>query len=79
MLHFNEDQIKEFETLFGLKRVATIPVRDGRINPGDMVWWRGSAGPEHVKSDSASHAYNISQYPGAYQITKPVMRVEYLD
>ena len=47
MSHFNEEQLKELECIFGLTRVVTIntlPVRDGIVTKEDIVWWRCDRG-----------------------------------
>lgn len=79
MPQFTEEQLKELEQVFDLKRKATIKVRDGYVCPDDMVWWRGEGACEHVKANDPSHARNIQKYPNRYQICKPRMRVEYMD
>lgn len=79
MSNFTEEQLAELEVVFGIKRQDSLPVRDGRVTRDSMVWWRASKGPEQVQADSGTHWWNISQYPGVYQIEKPAYRVEYLD
>lgn len=79
MSQFTEEQLKELETVFGLKREESLPVRDGRVTRDSMVWWRGAKGPEQVRADSGTHWHNISAYPDVYQLAQPVYRVEYFD
>jgi hypothetical protein len=81
MTAFTKEQLQYLETVYGLVVVAeTLPVRDGVVKKGDMVWWRGINGPEHVVAgDAGGHWYNIETYPHAYQITPPRTKVEYLD
>jgi len=78
--HFTDEQIAELEVIFNLRRVdETLPVRDGSIKKGDMVWWRAARGPEYVKSDNECHWHNIRTYPDVYQINKPRISVSYED
>mgnify|MGYP003704730565 CR=1 FL=1 len=76
--HFTDEQLAEIGKHFGLKPVAErLPVRDGFIHKGDLVWWRAMEGPEHVRSDSYDHWDNIRQHPECYQITRPTLK--YMD
>ena len=80
MPHFSEEQLSELETIFGLKRVEeTLPVRDGVVSKGSMVWWRCNYGPEHVLASQSCHWENIRKYPQAYQLQKPQVQVIYKD
>lgn len=53
-------------------------VRDGYVDEGDKIWWRGENGPERVIVDKG-HIRNIRDYPDVYQISAPRTKVEYLD
>ena len=44
-----------------------------------MVWWRCEEGPILVKAGGAADWDNIKNYPSAYQLKKPNVRVEYKD
>lgn len=81
MPHFTEEQLQELETVFALKRVESLPVRDGRVTKSCDVWWRSVAGPERVRAGITVHWENIRLYPDAYQIAKPKtnIKVTYLD
>ncbi|MNK29184.1 hypothetical protein D3C87_475750 [compost metagenome] len=81
MAHFNEEQLRELETVFGLVRAKdTLPIKDGVIARGDKVWWRGECGPEHLTADDTSGNWdNIKAYPDIYSHKRPYFRVEYLD
>ena len=75
MAHFTEEQLKELETLFGLKRMEedVLPVRDGYVNKNSMVWWRKETGPIHAEAGSPDHWANIKSFPNAYQLKKPTI------
>jgi hypothetical protein len=74
---FSEEQLKELEQIFDLKRKKTIQVRDGFVELNDTVWWRCKDGPSEVKvSDDID---NIRRYPQHYQIAQPTTKIEYLD
>ena len=78
MPKFNEEQIKELETIFGLVRVEnTLPIKDGRTTKSMMVWWHNYMGPKHIKAEE--HWDNIEGFPMFYSIKEPNIRVEYLD
>ena len=72
MSRFTEEQLKELETIFGLKREEeTLPVRDGVVTKDTLVWWKGHQGLEHV---FASNGWdNIKEHPQLYQLKKPVV------
>ena len=76
MSHFNEEQLKELECIFGLTRVVTIntlPVRDGIVTKEDIVWWRCDEGAEQVKAKD--HWDNIKRWPFGYQRKQPVVKL----
>ncbi len=76
MSHFNEEQLKELECIFGLTRVVTIntlPVRDGIVTKEDIVWWRCDEGAKQVKAKD--HWYNIKGWPSGYQRKQPVVKL----
>ena len=76
MSHFNEEQLKELECIFGLTRVVTIntlPVRDGIVTKEDIVWWRGDEGAEQV--GAKDHWDNIKRWPFLYQRKQPVVKL----
>lgn len=75
MPHFTEEQLKELEQVFDLKRINTLPVRDGRVRPTDQVWWRGAHGPELVSAEV--HWTNIEDYPDTYSRARP--KITYQD
>ena len=79
MSRFTEEQLKELETIFGLKREEeTLPVRDGVVTKDTLVWWKGQQGLEHVLA--SNHWYNIQEHPQVYQLEKPnVVQVIYSD
>jgi hypothetical protein len=77
--HFTEEQLKELETVFGIKRGKTLPVRDGVVTKESMVWWRCSDGPQHVLAGSETHWENIHDFPNAYQLAEPDVKIQYLD
>lgn len=79
MAHFNEEQLKELEQVFGLTRAEeTLPIRDGWVKKTDKVWWRCSTGPEMV--EASEHWDNIKSYPRLYQFPKPIVDgVKYVD
>jgi hypothetical protein len=80
MSQFTEEQLKELETLFGLKRREDIlPVRDGVVSQDTMVWWRGNIGPKLVNANSGTHWNNIKEFPHLYQLAKPHTKLEYVD
>ena len=73
MSHFTEEQLKELETVFGIKRAQeTLPVRDGVVTKDTMVWWRGDRKCEHV--NAGGDWDNIKGYPDAYQLEEPHVR-----
>lgn len=79
MTHFNEGQLRELETIFGLKRdKETLAVRDGVVVRGELIWWRSKDGPKHVVADG-SHWINMSGFPDMYQLKQPRFYVEYID
>jgi hypothetical protein len=64
MNYFSEEEIKELETIFGLKRKIVderLPVRDGYVTKNLMVWWRNIDGPQLVLA--GSHWGNIESFP----------------
>ena len=76
MSHFNEEQLKELERIFGLTRVVTIntlPVRDGIVTKEDIVWWRGDEGAEQVRAED--HWDHIKIWPFLYQRKQPVVKL----
>lgn len=77
-MQFNEAQLKELETVFGLTRVETLPIRDGVVARNASVWWRGASGPERVTAN-ASHWTNIKEFPSLYQHSEPKHKVTYVD
>lgn len=77
MPQFTEEQLKELEEVFDMKRKKTIKVRDGFVHYGDTVWWRGKDGP--IKVNVGMDIQNILKYPQHYQIAEPSTKVEYLD
>lgn len=79
MPHFTEEQLNELATVFGLTRVETLPVRDGVVSKTCKVWWRYEEGPEQVVAGDPSHWGNIRDYPSAYQLAKPQIKMTYLE
>ena len=80
MPHFTEEQLQELATIFGLTRQDDIlPVRDGFVTKETMVWWRCEEGPELVKAGDLANWGNVKNYPLAYQLKKPNIRIEYED
>ena len=78
MSHFTEDQLKELEAIFNLKRNETLPVRDGRVSRNSKVWWRSAEGPVFIEQ-AGDHWGNIEAYPNAYQLSKPKVIIQYKD
>lgn len=73
--HFTAEQITELATIFGLEIKEPdniLPVRDGVIRKGEMVWWRGDYGPAHVNSER--DWTNIRDYPALYSLAKPAIQ-----
>jgi hypothetical protein len=79
MSQFTDAQLAELETVFGLKRQDSLPVRDGRVTRDSMVWWRSVDGPERIKAGDAAHWANIYHCPDVYQIAEPIYRIVYSD
>ena len=80
MAHFTEEQLQELATIFGLTRQDDVlPVRDGFVTKETMVWWRYEEEPELVKAGDLANWDNIKNYPLAYQLKKPNIRIEYED
>ena len=80
MTHFTQEQLKELETIYGLKRVlpeGTLPVRDGVVTKETKVWWRGQTGPDHVVA--RYHWENICEFPKVYQLAEPKRKLVYVD
>lgn len=78
MTHFTEEQLKELETLFDLKRTQEVlPVRDGVVIKNQKVWWRGEDGPQHVLAEK--EWANIREFPNLYQLAEPRVQVIYVD
>ncbi len=78
MPHFTEEQLRELEKIFNLTRKETLPVRDGVICRGDLVWWRCIDGP--VQEEVSVYNWkNIQEYPKLYQLNRPATQVTYLD
>jgi len=77
MIQFNEEQITELETIFGLTRKADLlKVSDGYVTLRDKVWWHSEAGPKH--QEVIFHSGNIKSYPQFYSIKEPKTKVTYL-
>lgn len=74
---FTEEQLQELEAVFNLKRVETLPVRDGRVCKGDSVWWRCVEGPQHLTANL--HWRNIEEFPEAYSIKEPRYTITYTE
>ena len=79
MSHFTEAQLAGLETIFGLQRGDTLPVRDGVVTRSTKVWWRGASGPELVIAGDPLHWGNIRDYPDVYQLTEPITRILYVE
>lgn len=76
MSRFTEAELKEIETVFGLKRVNKpvtefAGIRDATIERGVQIWWRGEDGPIQVDSGVDSEWRNIKQFPYSYSLDKP--------
>lgn len=76
MAHFTEEQLKELETIFGIKRVISpdeyLPVKDGIVRRGDQVWWASNQGPQQSVADDGQGTWtNIKNHPHLYSIEKP--------
>ncbi len=72
---FTQEELLELATVFNLKLDdEVLPVRDGYVRKGQMVWWRANTGPEHVKSTHDGHWNNIKNYPEFYQLEKPKLK-----
>lgn len=75
---FSEAQIKHLQQVFQIDVTQEVlPVKDGFVKKGDMVWWRYSYGPENVKAED--HWANIKGYPDAYSIKEPKYKIVYED
>ena len=71
---------KELATIFGLTRQDDIlPVRDGFVTKETMVWGRRKNGTILVKAGDLANWNNIKNYPHAYQLKQPNVRIEYKD
>jgi len=82
MAQFTEAQLLELESIYGLKRKNILPVKDGVIKKGEMVWWRSEEGPQHVVAEDAEGVWdNIKAYPRVYSLAKPIVstKVVYAD
>ena len=77
MSNFTEEQLRELEVAFGLKRQDSLPVKDGRVTRDSLVWWRCVDGP--VRETAGQHWENITRAPQFYSIAEPVYRIEYMD
>ncbi|MBN3757180.1 hypothetical protein G3N95_29855 [Paraburkholderia sp. Tr-20389] len=77
MSNFTEEQLRELEVAFGLKRQDSLPVKDGRVTRDTLVWWRCVDGPTH--EPAGLHWENIERCPQFYSIAEPVYRIEYMD
>lgn len=77
MSSFTNEQIKELETIFNIKRAEeTLPVRDGVVTKSTMVWWRGDRELDQVMAGDDWE--NIKKYPRVYQLEKPlIIRIKY--
>ena len=78
MPNFTEEQLQELEKVFNLTRKETLPVRDGRVAFGDLVWWRCVHGPVRESVDGTIWE-NIAAHPEHYQLARPTVKTEYLD
>jgi hypothetical protein len=73
-----EIQLYQIAKVFDLKRqTPTLPVRDGVVTPTSKLYWRCEDGPELVLADD--HWGNIQEFPEAYQLEKPSIKVTYRD
>lgn len=77
MSEFTESQLQELETIFNLKRVESLPVKDGRVSAAQYVWWHYKEYPQHILA--RTHWDNIKEYPGLYSINKPKYAIQYID
>ena len=78
--NFTAEEIAELAAIFGLEAKAPdniLPVRDGVVRRGQPIWWRAEDGPAYVSSDE--HWANIREYPTAYSVAEPRVKVQYLD
>ena len=74
---FTEEQLQELQAVFNLRRVETLPVRDGRVSKQDMVWWRHLDSPQHVLA--RDHWRNIQEFHRIYSIKEPKYTLTYTD
>jgi len=78
--HFTAEQIAELAAIFNLEvrdPDHVLPVRDGVVRLGQPIWWRSEDGPAYVASNE--HWPNIREYPTAYSVAEPRVKVQYLD
>lgn len=72
-----DEQLDQIAQVFGIKRKATIKVRDGFVETDDVVWWWCESGPQRVST--SNHLSNIKEFPNAYSIKEPRTKVIYID
>lgn len=74
---FTEEQLRELETVFGLTREESLPVRDGRVVKSSLVWWRDVDGPKQITAED-QWKY-IREFRAFYSVKEPRFTVTYLD
>jgi len=70
---FTKEQMDWLNENFNLELTSAsdvLPVRDGFIVKGAMVWWHNANGPIHEKAD-VHHWGNIKNNPKLYSLNPP--------
>lgn len=58
-----------------LANYKILPVRDGYVGHKTKVWWRSDDGPQLVVAEMDWG--NIAEFPEAYQLAKPQVKITY--
>jgi len=76
MSAFTEEQLKDLETLYGLKPITqSLEIKDGTVFDGMYCWWRGENGPEYIQIKlNDVNWLNAKNFPKAYSIARPIIR-----
>lgn len=75
---FSEAQIKYLQEVFQIDATQEVlPVKDGFVKKGDLVWRRGARGPEDIRAENVWD--NIKEFSQYYSIEEPKYKIVYED
>ena len=73
---FTPEQVTYIQQVFQIDvSQEVLPVKDGFVKKGDMIWWLSLNGPEYVKAELDWD--NIKKFPNAYSVKEPKYKIVY--